>query len=138
PHICRSLAIADALDLRTLTSHALGTTLDALTVGVFMLDGASRIVHMNQAAERQLKTGTALQLVNHCLVPTDRRAHDAMVSALMAARKSDPVETAGSYAIALPGRNGFGYIANILPIDKGERRALLAPFAAVAAVFVQD
>ena len=137
PHVCRALAISDALDLRTLQSEALAATLDTLTVGVFLLDRAGRIVHMNRAAEQQIK-GNALGIVNHRLAPADPGAQKQMARALATATEAGIVDTLGGHAIALPDRDAPGYVANVLPIDRGERRAVLAPFAAATAVFVQD
>src|SRR5215212_6917135 len=37
PHICRTLTISDALDIRTLRSEMLEVTLDALAAGVFLI-----------------------------------------------------------------------------------------------------
>ena len=37
PHICRTLAISDALDIRTLNSQMLEATLDALFAGVYLV-----------------------------------------------------------------------------------------------------
>jgi DNA-binding CsgD family transcriptional regulator len=136
--VCRALAISDALDLRTLASEPLAATLDALTVGVFLLDRQGRVVHMNRAAERQLNRRNALRIVNHRLAPVDPGAQEQMARALASATDAGVVETAGGHAIALPDRGESGYVANILPVDRGERRARLAPFAAATAVFVQD
>ncbi len=136
PHVCRALTISDALDLRTLKSQALEATLDALTVGVFLVDAQGRIVHMNDAGERQVKTGGPLRASNHRLAPTDQNAQRAFNAAL--ASVSEPGLNATSTTVALSDEFGTGYVATVLPLDRGERRALLAPFAATAAIFVQD
>jgi PAS domain-containing protein len=49
-----SVAISDAL--KTIKSDALEATLDALASGVYLPDREARIVYMNRAAERQVKT----------------------------------------------------------------------------------
>jgi PAS domain-containing protein len=53
PHVCRTIKISHALDLRTLRSETLETALDALSAGVFLLDSQARIVHANLAGEQQ-------------------------------------------------------------------------------------
>src|SRR5262245_47865464 len=53
PHVCRTFAISDALDLRSVASEALEATLDALASGVYLTDREARIVYMNRTAERQ-------------------------------------------------------------------------------------
>jgi DNA-binding CsgD family transcriptional regulator len=40
--------------------------------------------------------------------------------------------------MALPDGAGAGYLASVLPLDRGARRELMAPFRASTAVFVQD
>ena len=55
PHVCRAITISDALNLKTIRSEALETTLNALTSGVYLADSLGRIIYMNQAAERQIK-----------------------------------------------------------------------------------
>ncbi len=136
PHVRRALTISDALDLQTLTSHALETTLDALTVGVFLVDAQARIVHMNRAASDLVRTGRTLRLTNHRIVPTDQNASRELARALATA--DQPLSMTAAVTIALPDELGPGHLASILPLDRGDRRALLAPFAAVAAIFVRD
>lgn len=43
PHVCRALAISDALDVRALRSETLETTLDGLAAGVFLTARDGRI-----------------------------------------------------------------------------------------------
>lgn len=138
PHICRALAISDATDLRSLKSHALEVTLDNLTVGVFLLDRDGRIVHANRTGERQLKTGNALRVASHRLVACSGETQTELSRAIATAAKSDFDEATDARPIVLPDPTGPGYVANVLPIGGGERRRLLAPFAAMVAVFVQD
>jgi DNA-binding CsgD family transcriptional regulator/PAS domain-containing protein len=137
PHVCRALEISNALDLRTLSSAALELALDALTVGVFLLDHKGRVVHMNQAGEHQVKAGSALRVSNHRLAASSKEAQSELFAVITATAQSD-LAKAGGRAIVLPSVDGAGYVANVLPLDAGERRKLLAPFAAVTAVFVQD
>jgi PAS domain-containing protein len=55
PHICRTLTISDALDIRTLRSEMLEATLDGLAAGVYLTRRDGRVVYMNATAERQVK-----------------------------------------------------------------------------------
>ena len=52
PHVCRALAISDALDIRALRSEMLEKTLDGLSAGVFLTARDGHVVHMNAAAQR--------------------------------------------------------------------------------------
>src|SRR5262249_32027201 len=60
PHICRTLEVSHALDLTTINSQVLEATLDALTAGVYLADREGHLVYMNPAAERQIRSGSAL------------------------------------------------------------------------------
>jgi hypothetical protein len=41
-------------------------------------------------------------------------------------------------SLAIPGESGAGYIATLLPVQRGQRCHIVAPFAASAAIFMQD
>lgn len=43
PHVCRSFAVTDALDLKSVASHALEATLDALASSVYLIDNEGRV-----------------------------------------------------------------------------------------------
>jgi len=137
PHVCRSVAISDALNLKTLKSEALETTLDALAAGVYLTDRDSRIVYMNRAAKRQVKTSNALRVVNNRLSPVDHEARNALAKAIAEAT-ADEAPPSGGFTVALPGNDNSGLVATILPLNRGERRSLCGTFAATAATFVQD
>jgi DNA-binding CsgD family transcriptional regulator/PAS domain-containing protein len=138
PHICRALAISDALDIRTLRSEMLERTLDGLVAGVFLTARDGRVVYMNAAAERQIKTGSAIRIVNNRISPTDAAARAALSKAIDEASRDDTDTDASECSMAIPDSNGTGYIATLLPVERGQRRGILAPFAASVAVFTKD
>jgi DNA-binding CsgD family transcriptional regulator len=93
---------------------------------------------MNAAAERQIKTSTAVRLVNNRLSPPDP-ASRAVLDAAIGAAGGDGVNlNARDHSIALPGRAGGGCVATVMPIADGRRGGMLAPFAASVAVFIQN
>jgi DNA-binding CsgD family transcriptional regulator len=138
PHVCRSVAISDALNLKTIKSEALEATLGALASGVYLTDHQGRIVYMNRAAERQVKTSKALRIMNNRLTAVDRLAHAALAKAIAEATIDETETPSGGITLALPGDDNMGLIATILPLNRGERRQLSGTFAATAAIFVQD
>ena len=139
PHVCRSLAISDTLDIRALKSEILEKTLDGLAVGVFLAARDGRILYMNPAAERQVRAGAAIALVDSRLHPTDARARDALAQALADAGGAVAGADAHNHSVAIPGAGGNGgYVATLLSVDSGRRQGILAPFAASVAVFMQD
>jgi DNA-binding CsgD family transcriptional regulator/PAS domain-containing protein len=138
PHVCRAIAISDALNLKTIRSEALEATLDALASGVYLSDRHGRIVYMNRAAEHQIKTGNALRIGNDRLAPVDRVARTAMSKAIAEAMADETETPASGITLALPDGENAGLIATVLPLTRGERRNICGAFAAMTAIFVQD
>jgi PAS domain-containing protein len=122
PHFCRALAISDVLDLRTLKSEMLEATLDGLAAGVYLTARDGRVVYMNVAAERQVKSGNALRIVNKKLCPVDPRARATMVKAIEDLGR-DEAGASGAHSLAVPDAEGAGYVATLLPIERGQRRS---------------
>ena len=138
PHVCRALAISDVLDIRTLKSDLLEKTLDGLVAGVFLTARDGRVVYMNAVAERQIKTGNSIRVMNNRISPTDPAARAALSKAIDEASRADIDMDINEHSLAIPDMDGAGYIATLLPVDRGQRRSVLAPFAASVAVFMQD
>ena len=138
PHVCRAVAISDALNLKTIRSEALEATLNALASGVYLVDRYGRIIYMNRAAEHQVKTSNALRVEHDRLAPVDRSARVALANAIAEAIADEAETPASGVTLALPDREGPGLVATILPLGRGERRNLCGAFAAMAAIFVQD
>ena len=139
PHVCRSVAVSDALNLRTIRSKALEMTLEALTFGVYLTDRQGRILFMNRAGDRQVRTSHALRIGNARLMPIDPVAHARLTQAIAGAT-ADEAETPsdGITTLALPGEEDVGLVATILPLNNEERRDLSCTPGAAAVVFVQD
>lgn len=138
PHVCRALAVSDVLDVRALRSEMLEKTLDGLTVGVFLLGHQGDVLYLNAAAERQVKTASALRLVDRRLCPVHPAARLALSRAIAAAARDGASLNFSVHPVALPGEAGGGYVATLLPLDGGLRQGVLASFAASVAVFTQD
>lgn len=138
PHVCRALTISDALDIRVLRSEMLEKTLDVLVAGVFLTARDGRVVYMNAAAERQIRTGTSIRIVNNRIFPADLAARAALSKAIDAAACDDIDKDMSEHSLAIPDVHGAGYVATLLPVERGQRRDIVAPFAASVAVFMQD
>ena len=138
PHLIRAVTISDVLDLRTLKSEMLEATLDRLAAGVFLTARDGRIVYMNAAAERQLETGNALRVVNKRLSAADPRARPVLAKAIDEAATCETDAGSGGHALAIPDSDGAGYVATLLPLERGRRQSIIAPFAASVAVFTQN
>jgi len=138
PHVCRTLAISDALDIRTLKSELLEETLDGLVTGVFLISRDGRVVYVNAAGERQIKAGNALRIMHDRLSLTDLGAHAAFMKAIAKASLDEMDAGEGGYSLAIPAPGASGYIATLLPLERGLRQSIVEPFAASIAVFVQE
>jgi DNA-binding CsgD family transcriptional regulator/PAS domain-containing protein len=138
PHVCRALAISDALDIRTLRSEMLERTLDGLVAGVFLTTREGRVVYMNAAAECQIRTGNSIRVVDNRIFPTDPAARATLSKAIDETARDDIDNDRCSHSIAIPDGDRAGYVASVFPVDRGQRRATIAPFAASVAVFTQD
>ena len=138
PHVCRALVISDALDIRALRSEMLERTLDGLIAGVFLTTRDGRVVYMNASAERQIRTGNSIRIVNNRIFPTDPAARAALSKAIDEASRDDIDMDMSEHSLAIPDIDGIGYVATILPVDRGQRRGIIAPFAASVAVFTKD
>jgi DNA-binding CsgD family transcriptional regulator len=133
------LAISDALDIRAVRSEMLERTLDGLVAGVFLTARDGRIVYMNTAAERQIKTGNSIRIVNDRIFPTDSATRAALSKAIDEAGREDTDKGTREYSLAIPDvEGGPGYVASLLPVERGQRSDILAPFAASVAVFTKD
>jgi len=138
PHVCRALAISDALDIRALRSELLEKTLDGLSAGVFLTARDGHVVYMNAAAERQVRAGHSIRLAHNRLSAVDPAARAALAEKIEAATSADAASPPSEHSVAISDGRGGGYVATLLPIENGERSGILAPFAASVAVFMQD
>jgi DNA-binding CsgD family transcriptional regulator len=139
PHVCRVLAISDALDIRALRSELLERTLDGLVSGVYLTAADGRLVYMNAAAERQVKSGNSIRIVNSRVSPTDPATRAALSKAIDEAARGDIDRNMREHSLAIPDIGGGpGYVATLLSVARGRRHDIVAPFAASVAVFTKD
>ena len=138
PHVCRSFAVTDALDLASVVSNTLEATLDALASGVYLIDNEGRVTYANRAAEQQLKANTVLRIVNKRLSAVTSDAQDRISRAIADAIADEAATPVHGTSIALTDGRGAGLVATILPLNRGNRCNSSAALGAAVAVFVQD
>ncbi|HEX6979330.1 MAG TPA: helix-turn-helix transcriptional regulator [Alphaproteobacteria bacterium] len=85
PHLRRALHLQARLAQHARTAEGALAALDRLTVGVALLDDAGRVVHLNAAAERIVRQGDGLAVVEGCLKAPGRC--DRPLQAALAAPK---------------------------------------------------
>jgi DNA-binding CsgD family transcriptional regulator/PAS domain-containing protein len=138
PHICRALLISDALDLQSIMATRLAETVDHLSTGILLTEESGRIAYMNGSAEAILKDGNALKSRGGHLVAVRPQVRDALSRALQESTAGRAPATSGQHAIPLPGEEGSGLIANVLPLQWRDGRNPLAALPGAAAVIIQD
>ena len=131
-----AVAISDTLNLTTIRSEALEATLNAFTTGVYLTDRHGRIVYMNRAAERLVRTSNPIRVANSHLSPIDHKARLALDRAIDEATGDEADLPTSGFTIALPGGDNGGLIATVLPLARGERQS--GAFSGMVAIFVQD
>jgi DNA-binding CsgD family transcriptional regulator len=105
---------------------------------VFLTARDGRVVYMNAAAKRQTRTGNSIRIVNNRISPIDAAARAALSKAIDAASRDDVDMEMGEHSLAIPDIDGVGYVATVLPVERGQRRGVVAPLAASVAVFTKD
>ena len=117
---------------------ALETTLNSLTLAIYLTDTDGQIDYMNRAAKQQIDTPNGLRSENNQLLPTDRTARDAFKRALKTASPRQGHEHISPKVVPLPAKNSPGLIAIILPLDSSELKSVCGTVTATAAILVQD
>ena len=135
PHLRRAVLIGRVIDLRTAEAATFVETLDGLSAAMFLVDAHGRIVHANAAGHALLAEGSVLSASGRKLAAHDTSAEQALHEVFLAAGSGDAAVGSKGIAVPLIARTGERYIAHVLPLTSGARRAGTS-HAAVAALFV--
>ena len=76
--------------------------------------------------------------LNNRLSPTNLEARAAIAKAIDEVATDETDAGPAGHSLAISDDNGVGYIATLLPLERGRRQSIMAPFAASVAVFAQD
>lgn len=137
PHIRRAVMIGRMFDLKAAEAATLADTLDGLSVGLFLVDSAARIVHANFAGHAMLDTADVLRASSGRLSARDSQADRALREALAVAGDGDSALGTRGIAMPLVGSTGERYVAHLLPLTSGARRQAGLVYSATAALFVR-
>jgi DNA-binding CsgD family transcriptional regulator len=135
PHVRRSAMISKLINLSRVEAAAMADTLDGLQAGMFLVDGAGRLVHANASGRAMLDDGNVLH-ANGKPVALETHTGEALGEFLVAG-SGDAALAEKGVAARLAARNGDRFVTHVLPLTSGTRRQAGASYAAVAAVFVQ-
>jgi DNA-binding CsgD family transcriptional regulator len=136
PHVRRAVLIGEALDRKTSEVAALGEMIDAVRSGMMLLAEHGRIVHANAAACELIAAGNVVKQVEGRLRASDPEAARGLAVLLDRCCENSASLGHGGVALPLVDRSGTRYVASLLPLASGARRAASANLAAVAMLLV--
>ncbi|MGD9785889.1 MAG: helix-turn-helix transcriptional regulator [Hyphomicrobiaceae bacterium] len=132
PHLRRVISISRLLELRTIEAESLRSALEVLPTGIFLVDGAARIIHANDAAHRALQENDAIRISDGRLSMRDHRLAQALTDAISNEDRGAISER--GCGIPARGTNGRRAVVHVLPLRYGrlpdgvEGRATAAVF----------
>ena len=138
PHFRRAVLIGKVIDLKRVEAAAFADVIDGMIAAIFLVDPTGRIVYANPSGQAMLAEADLFAAERTRLAARDASADRSLRAAL------DAIETGredqiGAKGIAVPlvAPGGERFIAHVLPLTSGARRAAGLHYAAVAAVFVR-
>jgi DNA-binding CsgD family transcriptional regulator len=137
PHIRRALLIGRMIDFKGDQAATFEGVLDAVSVGMFLLDETGRMVHANAAGVAMLAQGCVLRSAHGKLAANNASATQALHDVVATASSDDTAGGRRGIAVPLTARDGKRYIAHALPLLSAARRRAAATSGAVAALFVR-
>ncbi len=137
PHLRRAVGISDLIDLTSFNLDALAGALDAVAVGILLVDAESRIVHANLPAQRMLRTGSPLSVLRGRLRAGDHETTARLGRVVAQAARDESEIAAAGIGMVLARDGGTVATAHVLPLVGSAVRRQMLP-RAVAAVFVSD
>jgi DNA-binding CsgD family transcriptional regulator len=136
PHFRRAVTFGRIIDLHKFEAAALADSLDGLAAAVLLVDANGSLVHANKAGQAMLEAGAVIRVAANRLNAVDRQADGVLRDIFAAAAKGDEAVSTKGIDVPLVGRNGERYVAHVLPLTSGARRAAGLAYSAVAAVFI--
>lgn len=137
PHYRRAILIGKTIEQTRVEAASLSDALDGLAASIFLLNGESRLVYVNQSGKRMLHDGLVARKNGNAIMLCDKGADLALhqTSAAIAAGKLLSQE---GIAIAVRGLDGHPHMAHLLPLTSGARQKASRFHHAVAALFLRS
>jgi len=136
PHLRRSALIGKVIDLKTVEATTFADMLDGLSAGIFLVDGAGRIVHANAAGRDVLAAGNILCSAAGRLIARDPQVNQVLHDAFKSAEHGDSAIGVLGIAVPLSAHDGARHVAHLLNLTSGGRRRTGTATAATAVLFV--
>ena len=137
PHVRRALLIGKTIHRKQTEAVCFSDVLDGLSSGMILVDANGRIVHTNNAGNAILDASDFLRAVCGRLVASDLAINAALREILVAANVGDAALGTKGIALPLTAHDGERYVAHVLPLTSGARRAAGLAYNAVAALFIR-
>jgi DNA-binding CsgD family transcriptional regulator/PAS domain-containing protein len=137
PHVRRAVAIGNVIERHKVEADALADAVDAIAAGVFMVDQDGHLIHANASGRAMLDAGSMLRLESGALVTPGASDQRALAAIVADAVRGNLIVGAGGVAVPLVTPAGECFVAHVLPLTSGGRRARVSTRAA-AAVFVHE
>ena len=135
PHFRRAVTISNLFDMKAIEAKTFSSALDAMSVGVVLVDEWLDIVHANVAAEAMLAAADPIHSLKGTLMLPTKAATDALQAAVTQAARDEGA--LGQRGIGIPARRitGGPCVVHVMPLRHGDVRRNLVP-RATAALFV--
>ncbi|MDQ2860032.1 MAG: hypothetical protein M3T55_04755 [Pseudomonadota bacterium] len=124
PHLIRAFKLSRVFSGPRTLGEAAVAALDHSTKGLFILDGAGRLLHANRAGERILARRRGLGLLAGRLTGPNASASRALEAVILAAASRDPAIRAGG-SMALPSADGRAPLSVTVAPLRAERWPML-------------
>lgn len=138
PHLRRAVSIANCMAFHQGRAAALEETLNGLSTGVLLVGSNASIRFANAKAKELLAEKKVLRGGQGTLAATCPLANRRLQGILQDAAEGDLRIGGKGIAMPLPGAEGDGSIAHILPLMSGTRQERALNSSAVAAIFVRE
>jgi DNA-binding CsgD family transcriptional regulator len=135
PHMMRASSISHVVAEHMRGKEALSDAMEQIAAGVFLVDGAGKLVFANGAARGLLRRGDLLRDGPLGIAAIDQKANRALQSALNSA--DSKVFLATKPAILLEAAGNERWLAHVLPLNSSKRRRSPVGHSATAAIFVR-
>ncbi len=135
PHIRRAVTISNLFDMKTVEAATFAATVEALTVGVVLVDENSTIVHTNAAATAMLAAGNPIMVRQGRITVQSTTTTSTLQSAVAQAAKDEAALGQKGIGIPIPRASGDPLVIHVLPLRRSQVRSGLIQ-RAVAVLFV--
>jgi DNA-binding CsgD family transcriptional regulator len=137
PHMIRGASIGHLIGQRTQERAILIDAFDSLSSAVFLVEASGRIVFSNEPALNLLSAGFVKD-VGGILRFAEPEAHHFLQRALLSADLEQARLDTNGTAIVLKVQGSRRWLAHVLPLTSGARRASGLADSAAAAVFLRE